>query len=101
VSTWGQRGVPRAKLQRVLQRDGYECQIRDTGCTQLATEVDDILPVSVTGITRADATDDMLQAACHACHARKTERERLKGLAASNAHRAARKRLPARAHPGD
>ena len=101
MSTWGRRGVPRAKRNRILKRDGYGCQLRDTGCTQLATEVDDIVPVSVSGISRADAADIMLQAVCHWCHARKTERERLKAHAASNAHRAARKRLPAKPHPGD
>ena len=61
--------------------------IYDIGCTQLATEVDDIIPVSVSAISRADADDDTLQAVCHYCHHRKTERERLKGLAASNERR--------------
>ena len=85
----------------MLERDGYECQTHDIGCTQLATEVDDIIPVSVSAISRADADDDTLQAVCHYCHHRKTERERLKGLAASNERRQARKRLPAKAQPGD
>ena len=83
------------------KRDGYECQIRDIGCTNEATEVDDIIPVAIAGITRAQATDDTLQAACNNCHHRKTERERLKGLAVSNARRAARKRLPKQKHPED
>jgi hypothetical protein len=100
MTTWGRRGVPRSKRNRILNRDGYECQIRDIGCTQLATEVDDITPVAVSGISRADADDDMLQAVCHTCHRRKTERERLTALAASNARRAARHRQPQR-HPGD
>ena len=101
VSTWGQRGVPRAKRNRVLQRDGHECQLRYIGCTGCAAEVDDIVPVSVSGISRADATDDMLQAVCHSCHKQKTDRERRTAHTASTAHRVARKRLPQRQHPGD
>ena len=58
-----------------MQRDGYECQIRDIGCTNEATEVDDIIHVAIAGITRAQATDDTLQAACNNCHHRKTERD--------------------------
>jgi 5-methylcytosine-specific restriction endonuclease McrA len=100
MSTWGRRGVPRSKRNRILNRDNHECQIRGIGCTIVATEVDDIIPVSVSGISRADADDDMLQAVCHYCHHRKTERERLTALAASNARRAARRR-PSQPHPGD
>jgi hypothetical protein len=101
MSTWGRRGVPRAKRNRILKRDGYECQIRDIGCTQLATEVDDIIPVSVSGISREAAADDMLQAVCYHRHRRKTECERLRAYKASNARRLARRRLPSKPHPGD
>lgn len=101
MSTWGRRGVPAAKRRRILDRDNHTCQIFGPGCTIEATEVDDIIPVSVSGISRADADDDTLQAVCHHCHHRKTERERLTAVAASNARRQARKRLSAKAHPGD
>lgn len=52
----------------VLRRDGYLCQIRGPRCTTRATEVDH----------KGDNTDhrlEMLQAACHTCHASKTGRE--------------------------
>ena len=56
------------RRRRVLERDGYQCQLRLPGCTHLATECDHVT-----------AGDDHrlsnLQGACHSCHARKSARE--------------------------
>jgi 5-methylcytosine-specific restriction enzyme A len=49
----------------VLLRDGNRCQIKAQGCTQLADEVDHILPVSLGG----EWFDiDNLRAACKRCN---------------------------------
>lgn len=100
MSTWGQRGVPRHKRRRILNRDNHECQLRLPGCTIEATEIDDIIPVAVSGVSRANAPDDNLQAVCHQCHAVKTEHERRTAHAAYYARRKQR-RQHLRPHPGD
>jgi hypothetical protein len=49
----------------VLQRDNNQCQIKSEGCTQIAQQVDHILPVSMGG----DWFDkDNLRAACARCN---------------------------------
>jgi 5-methylcytosine-specific restriction protein A len=54
----------KVRLQ-VLERDGNRCQIRGQGCTDTATEVDHILPVSMGG---AWYDEDNLRASCSRCN---------------------------------
>jgi hypothetical protein len=68
VSTWGGRGLSRGVRARVLGRDGGVCQLGYDGCTFYATEIDDIIPVSVLGVRREELTDDKRQAVCSSCH---------------------------------
>jgi 5-methylcytosine-specific restriction endonuclease McrA len=57
---------PWRRIRReVLERDGHRCQIRADGCTQNATEVDHILPVSMGGEWY---DKDNLRAACQRCN---------------------------------
>ena len=101
MSTWGRRGLSRAVRTRILDRDGHVCQLGYDGCTDIATEIDDIVPVSqLGGVSREELTDDNRQSACHACHAVKTEAERLAAWRAAQQRR--RERLqPTVPHPGD
>jgi 5-methylcytosine-specific restriction enzyme A len=77
--------------QRVLKRDGGECQIRGPRCLGDATVVDHITPVSFGG----EDTEDNAQAVCGPCHDTKTARER-----AALTPRPSRKR-GAPTHPAD
>jgi 5-methylcytosine-specific restriction enzyme A len=95
-------------MWRVLQRDGYHCQLRYHVCTGTATEVDHIVNVAKvlqSGGTTAQADDTSnLAAVCSPYHALKTEHERCTARAASNRQRAAQRpkrlRLPEPPHPG-
>ena len=52
----GGRGVPRAQRLRILQRDGYQCQLRYPGCAGHADEVDHVKNMaSYGGADRANA----------------------------------------------
>lgn len=54
--------------RRILERDGWRCQLNYPGCTTAATDVDHI--------TRGDDhRDTNLQAACPTCHAKKSSAE--------------------------
>jgi 5-methylcytosine-specific restriction endonuclease McrA len=102
MSTWGRRGLSRGVRRRVLDRDNHTCQLQFAGCTIVATEIDDVVPVSALGdVTREELTDDNRQAACHHCHHIKTEQHKLTRIQEVAAHRRARKRLPQRPHPGE
>jgi len=75
---------------RILRRDpncrlGYDC------CTRTSTTVDHRVPVSQGG----GHEDSNLQGVCVPCHAVKSEREKLEGMA-----RKSRRRAPRR-HPSD
>ncbi|MGV0675842.1 HNH endonuclease [Mycolicibacterium fortuitum] len=62
----------RARHDRVLQRDGYQCSLRYPGiCIGTATICDHIVALTEHG---ADS-DDNCQAACEPCHRRKTSHE--------------------------
>lgn len=50
---------------QVLERDNWQCQIRRKGCTELATQVDHIVPVTKGG---AKFDPRNLRAACHKCN---------------------------------
>lgn len=110
MSSWGQGGPPgwQPVRNRVLLRDGYRCCIKVAGvCIGTATQVDHRTPLVELGIRRDDprALDPSnLWSACGPCHDWKTERERIKALAASNRARAEirrKRRARARKHPGD
>lgn len=102
MSTWGNRGVPRHVRVRILDRDGGVCQLGYPGCTYIATEIDDIVPVSVLGVGRDQVDDDNRQAVCHHCHHVKTEAHRIAAVKASAQHRYERRHLPVpKKHPGD
>lgn len=93
MSTWGRRGLSRTVRTRILDRDGHVCQLGYPGCTYIATEIDDIIPVSQLG-------DDNRQAVCAACHHVKTEAHRIAAWRAAQKRR--RERLhPTVPHPGD
>lgn len=55
---------------RILRRDGYQCQLRLTGCKGLATTTDHVVPKSAGG-TDADSN---LVAACRPCNSKKRAR---------------------------
>lgn len=55
---------------RVLQRDGYQCQIRRAGCTLRATQVDHIIPRADLPAGSTLALDEAnCRAACSSCNA--------------------------------
>ena len=53
-----------ALRQRVLQRDGFQCQLRYDGCTGTATQVDHVISRANGGLDTLDNT----QAACQSCN---------------------------------
>lgn len=75
--------------RRILERDGHRCQIRDPGCTTLATECDHIGE-------RTDHRPEMLRAACQPCH---SHRSAMQGVEA-RATVAERSTRPTSTHPG-
>lgn len=80
--------------EAVLTRDGYRCQLRyPNRCTGTATEADHILEVA----DRPDLQYDVAngQAACTACHKKKTADHALKKRWANRAHK-----HPGEQHPG-
>ncbi len=103
-NTWGQgstRGSRRARAT-ALERDNYTCQLRLPGCTGQASIADHIINLAAHGVSRAEAIDpDELHAVCPHCHQHKTKHETAAGRTKSNAKRAARKKLPAKPHPGN
>ena len=54
--------------KEVLARDDNRCQIRAAGCTQVATEVDHILPAALDPTGSGWYDPDNLRAACRACN---------------------------------
>ena len=74
---------------RILNRDGWACQIRGPRCTRLASEVDHIGD-------RDDHRDHMLRAVCHTCHAQRTGWQSGQARAQANT----RSTRPPEAHPG-
>lgn len=81
-----------AAARRVLNRDGHRCQLRGPHCLGQATEVDHIIPLSITG--PAGDVDSNKQAACRPCHRAKTQLE-AKAAAAKTS-----RRRPTEPHPG-
>jgi 5-methylcytosine-specific restriction endonuclease McrA len=92
--------MPARTRRDVLERDGV-CQLQYDCCLGAAAEVDHILGVAELGAGHPYLNDpDNLRGACRPCHARRSEQQKLVGIKASNARRAARRRLPQRPHPG-
>lgn len=58
---------------QVLERDAYVCQIRSNRCTEIATEVDHIVPVTKGG---AKFDPRNLRASCHKCNNGRINRKR-------------------------
>jgi 5-methylcytosine-specific restriction protein A len=56
----------RETRKRVLERDGYRCQIGGPRCTVIATHVDHIVPLMVDTSRAQDMTN--LRAACANCN---------------------------------
>ena len=72
ANTYRYKGGWQATAKRVLERDGYECQLRYPDiCTGRAREVDHIVQPAAGG------TDDLenLRAVCTPCHRRRTGRQ--------------------------
>ena len=101
MSTWGRPPTPRHVRLAVLERDQWRCQLGYSGCTYHATVVDHITSTAALGVTREQVGPDGCQAACASCHAIKTAAEKRAGIKATNARRAARRRLPQKRHPGE
>lgn len=57
----------------ILVRDGYECQVRLPGCTEIATEVDHIVP-ALKGGAPLDLSN--LRASCKSCNLKLRHRKR-------------------------
>lgn len=53
---------------KILERDGYQCQVRGPTCTGVATQVDHIVPVSEGGAWWDEAN---LRASCAKCNRRR------------------------------
>ena len=103
MTTWGTREgrTNPHERARILARD-VVCQLHYDCCLGDATMVDHVMPLSVLGSDHPMLNDPSnLQGACRPCHDRKTEGDKLAGIRASNARRAARKKLPQGKHPGD
>lgn len=60
---------------RVLERDGYVCQIKGPTCTTVATEADHVLADAFGG----QLTMENGQGACSPCHRAKTQQEAAEG----------------------
>lgn len=83
----------RARRRRVLERDGYMCQLRyPEVCTGRAEEMDHRDNVAAGGIE----DDSNAQAVCRACHKKKTGAE----AAAARRTKATSLRIPTERHPG-
>jgi len=102
MTSWGRRPTPRHVRLAVLERDQWRCQLGYPGCTYHAVEVDHIESTAQTGVSREQVDVDGCQSACASCHAVKSKAEAAAGRRASNARRAARRKLPEPSkHPGD
>ena len=67
MSTWGtRRGVPRHIRVRILERDGWRCQLGLPGCEYHACQIDHIAGVAQLGYANDD--DDNLRSVCSSCH---------------------------------
>jgi len=68
---------PWQRIRReILDRDNHLCQIRGTGCTFVATEVDHILPVSKGGAWYDPLN---LRGACFTCNNQRIDRKKTEG----------------------
>lgn len=102
MSTYGtQRRIPQRVRIGVLERD-VVCQLQFDCCLGQATELDHIMSVAELGVDHPYLDDpDNLRGVCRPCHARRSEAQKLVGIRAYNARRAARKKLPQKKHPGE
>lgn len=66
----GSTRAHRSRRERVLERDGWRCQLQLPGCLQTATHADHVIPLALGG---ADAEWN-LQAACSRCNLSKGAR---------------------------
>jgi 5-methylcytosine-specific restriction endonuclease McrA len=71
--SWRYDGFWRKVRPRVLERDGYRCQIRGPGCRGEATEVDHIVDVGLGGALY-DETN--CRSVCGPCHRRRSNQRR-------------------------
>lgn len=78
---------------RVLKRDGRVCQLQDSMCIGLATEVDHIGD-------RGNHAEDNLRAACKPCHQNRSSSQGGQAAGRARRERVAARRRPAERHPG-
>ena len=100
---WGRRpppNIPKRVKDQVLRRD-LKCRLQYDGCTKRVEELDHIVGLAEQGLTRTPVVDaSHIQGVCRHCHAIKSERQRLAGLARYHERRAAGQHRPAERHPG-
>ncbi|WP_076051903.1 HNH endonuclease [Mycobacterium colombiense] len=80
--------------RKVLERDGYQCQIRGPHCTGHATQVDHIVNTAAGG---APFDEHNAQSVCPQCNARKASAE---AAAARRAQPRRTNKRPPERHPG-
>lgn len=84
------RSFPKAVRKKIMDRDGWRCQLRGARCTGIATEADHRVPHAEGG----DDTAENGAAVCANCHAEKTRSEQQRGIARRSRYR------PKAQHPG-
>ena len=71
--SWRYDGYWRKVRRRVLERDGYLCQIKGPKCTVKATQADHVIPVLAGG---ALYDEENLRAACGHCNRSREDQTR-------------------------
>lgn len=101
--SWGQGDswANQKARKQVLTRDDNTCRLQLHCCTHRATEAHHTTSITEAGLTRLQAADpDLMIAVCRPCHRLITEQQRMAAWKAKQAHRHARRHLPAKPHPG-
>lgn len=68
------RPIPKAQRDRILARDGHQCQYCGTPLDDSNATIDHVVPITLTGSAGNDYPDPALVAACRSCNSRKGAR---------------------------